>query len=142
MTTLAKINGIKTKICKHQETEKNRAASKGLLQSQGIFLHQMLSTASSTEEELVLYPKLKEQQLQFHCRAGGNSLVARTAAKPDHQRILYLHVAEPSVPATPALSLIQFLLEVQVSKHQHKEIKTLHYIDRAEAKCVLMILTH
>lgn len=63
MTTLAKINGIKTKICKHKETEKNRAASKGLLQSQGIFLHQMLSTASSTEEELVLYPKLKEQQL-------------------------------------------------------------------------------
>lgn len=62
MTTLAKINGIKTKICKHKETERNRAASNGLLQSQGLCLHEMLSTANSVEEELVLYAKLQEQQ--------------------------------------------------------------------------------
>lgn len=57
MTTLAKIYIIRTKICKHKEREKSRAGSNGLLPSQGLCLHQM-STANSTEEELVLYPKL------------------------------------------------------------------------------------
>lgn len=57
MTTLAEIYIIKTKICKHKEREKSRAGSNGLLPSQGLCLHQM-STANSTEEELVLYPKL------------------------------------------------------------------------------------
>lgn len=62
MTMLAKIDGIKTKIYKHKETERNRAGSIGLLQSQGLCLHQTLSTANSVEVELVTYPKLQEQQ--------------------------------------------------------------------------------
>lgn len=50
MTTLRKINGIKIRICKHKETEKNRAGSNGLLKAQGLCLHQMFSTANSIEE--------------------------------------------------------------------------------------------
>lgn len=49
MTTLRKINGIKTRICKRKEKERNRAVSNGLLQSQGLCLHQMFSTANSVE---------------------------------------------------------------------------------------------
>lgn len=59
LTTLAKINGIKTKIGKHKETEGKRDGSIAVLQFKG--LHQLFSSANSIKIVLVLYPKLQGQ---------------------------------------------------------------------------------
>jgi len=41
LTTQAKINGVKTKICKHKETKGKRADSIALLQFKGLCLHKL-----------------------------------------------------------------------------------------------------
>lgn len=105
LTTPAKISGIKTKICKHTETEGKRAGSIALLQFRGFCLHQWFSTANSikwilhVEKALVLYPTLQQQHtivsLQSRRKSSRSQSSTQAGSTRDSYTSLSQHISTP-----------------------------------------------
>lgn len=125
LTTPAKINGIKTKICKHKKTEGKRAGSIALLQFKGLCLHQLFSTANSIKIILVLYPKLWEQHNIFPLQSR-----RKKSGKPEQHPSQFTRGSYTSLNQ----AFLQYLFCPAFNFFQRLSS------DRAEAKHVLMIL--